>query len=985
MFPILYLTLELPKRIINDAIGAKTLPINVMGFEIGQVPFLALLCVAFLGSVILNGVMKMKINTMKGVLAERMLRRLRYQLITRIMRFPPSYFQRTSQGELVSMVTAESEQLGGMMGDAISQPVLQAGQMLTILFFLFIQSFWFALAAIALIPLQAWLIPRMQRQINLLNRARVKEIRKLASEIGESAAGATDIRRTGGVRYRAALISDRLARLYYIRFDIYQKKFFMKFVNNFITQLTPLLFYSFGGFLVIHGDLSLGALVAALAAHKDLSAPWNELLAYYNQVQEAALRWVVVIERFDPPGMIDEAIFEGEPAEIPSLAGDLELADVTLRGADDAVILKDITLTIPQGMSVAIGVENEEDRRAIAELLTRETAPAAGTIRLAGHDLSQLHQSVLAARVGYASSRPFVTQGTFGANVMSPLMVQPHTDANAELAHRAELEAREALKAGNSTDPFEVDWIDPGRAGLASVAQVREWWLGLTEAIDTDRMLFTRGLDQRYTPKGADDFARDLVALRPRIAARLAENGLDQIYFRFDPDRYNPALPVAGNLLYAVPRDEITQEAIAGQTELLQLLRQLHLERELVKLSRDVVGMLRQTFGLDGTDHPLFRKLRLDPDIYSRSITLLDRTTDADTETLDNESLSLLLAVPFQISAEQIGPAFSAEMKERIVRLRQQASGFLKNQPDGLFLPLDPEAFSAGLTVLENAIFGKISDGAGTGVEQLREIVLQELQDAELREAVTDLMYDMPTDLGGQNLTTLLSEMLDLSRAVIKRPDFLILDQTLASFDATGRQTAHDNIRRLLPEATIIHLVNRVEDPTVYDRYLEIRHAQIVGTETGVEEEEQTSASGDLTRKLRLLEGTDLFAGLDRKQLRLLAFGARWYTARAGTYVFHKFDDPSDGAYLIADGEAGLYLPHESSPEQLIAKAVKGSLVGELGLIRNVPRSLSMKAHTDITALRISADAFLSVVQHDAPTAFKLLQVVAGYVTQNAD
>jgi CRP-like cAMP-binding protein len=44
-----------------------------------------------------------------------------------------------------------------------------------------------------------------------------------------------------------------------------------------------------------------------------------------------------------------------------------------------------------------------------------------------------------------------------------------------------------------------------------------------------------------------------------------------------------------------------------------------------------------------------------------------------------------------------------------------------------------------------------------------------------------------------------------------------------------------------------------------------------------------------------------------------------------------------------------------------------------------------MKAHTDVTALRISAEAFLSVVQHDAPTAFRLLQVVAGYVTQNSN
>ena len=46
LFPFLFLTLELPKRIINDAIGAQTNRIEIMGFALDQVQFLGLLCVA---------------------------------------------------------------------------------------------------------------------------------------------------------------------------------------------------------------------------------------------------------------------------------------------------------------------------------------------------------------------------------------------------------------------------------------------------------------------------------------------------------------------------------------------------------------------------------------------------------------------------------------------------------------------------------------------------------------------------------------------------------------------------------------------------------------------------------------------------------------------------------------------------------------------------------------------------------------------------
>ena len=174
-FPILYLSLELPKRIINDAIGGSGNDVSLLGITFSQVQFLFILCICFLLTVLANGLLKMRINTMKGVLAERLLRRFRFQLLTRISRFPRPYFRTTSQGELVSMVTSEAEPMGGLMGDMISQPILQAGQMLTILVFLFAQSFWFGLASIALIPFQAWIIPKLQRQINLLHMARIKD------------------------------------------------------------------------------------------------------------------------------------------------------------------------------------------------------------------------------------------------------------------------------------------------------------------------------------------------------------------------------------------------------------------------------------------------------------------------------------------------------------------------------------------------------------------------------------------------------------------------------------------------------------------------------------------------------------------------------------------------------------------------------------------------------------------------------------------
>lgn len=973
---MLFLTLELPKRIINDAIGAQSAIIEFWGFEFEQVTFLGILCLAFLFSVLLHGLLKMRINTMKGVMSERMLRRFRYLLINRILRFPQPYFERVSQGELVSMVTAESEPMGGLMGDMISQPVLQAGQMITILGFLFLQSFWFGLAAVALIPLQAWLIPKLQRQINLLNKTRIKQVRVLAATIGENAAGASAIRLNGGWRYRMAVVTDQLGRLFDIRFEIYQKKFFMKFINNFIGQLTPFFFFSIGGYLVLQGAVSLGALVAALAAYKDLSSPWKELLTYYNQTQDMSLRWEVITERFAPVGMMDETLFDGEPDEVVHLKGDIVLDHVTVRDADGNSVLEDLTATLPQAKVIGIAAPSEEDRRAFTELLTRELVPTSGSVHMAGHDLAGLHQAVLAARLGRVTSRPLLFQGTFGENVMMPLKYRPLEGTADSRAYS------EAQRSGNSADPFESEWLNPDMAGVTTRAELQDWWLQLIEGMGSGTALFRRGLEQRFDAVDHPDLAAKLADLRPQVEQAVDDADLRRHVYFFLPDMYNPALPVAENLLFATPRQPITQELLAEQTAFLDQLRDLKLDEDLVMLTRDVIDMLRQIFGLDGTDHPLFRKLGLDSAMYETALDLVEKSREAGASALDQGEMASLLTVPFRISADQIGPAFSDDMKARILSLRASHSADLLQSLGDLFAPLEPDSYAPGLTVLENALFGKISGDAGGKADDLRKLVSDVLVENGAQKMVIQLIYDVPIALSGASLPALFAEPLSFSRATIKRPDILILDQALNSYDQETRVTVHRNLRALLPDTTLIYLNDSFEDQGVFDAYFELRQGRIVSDGDQAESEGDSAASADLARKVRALEQTDMFSTLNRKQLRLLAFGARWYTAPPGEVVFYKDDEPTDGAYMILEGEAGLYLPKPGDEEdQQIAKVGPGTLVGELGLIRNVPRALTMKAETDLECLRIGAEEFLAVVENDAATAFKLLQVVSGYVS----
>ncbi|MCR9220487.1 MAG: ABC transporter ATP-binding protein [Alphaproteobacteria bacterium] len=306
--PVLYLTLELPKLIINNALESGHFPIRLLGWEIGQIGFLALLCLGFLAAIAVNGALKYTVNVKTGQVAEAISRRLRLIIYRR-------WRQQGRPGgapHLIPVALQEVEPVGGFAGESLVLPVFQGGAFATIILFMLVQDPILGAAALSLLPVQMLVIPRLQRRINLLARERVREARRfggvaaLADAAGATAGGAkAGGAKAGGSRRVLGEVFGSFRRLQQIRYRLHERKFFMKSLNNFIGQMTPFFFYTIGGVLVIEGRLTLGALVAVLTAYKDLSAPLKELFRYYQTQADVVVRYEE-IRRFlglaPPPG-----------------------------------------------------------------------------------------------------------------------------------------------------------------------------------------------------------------------------------------------------------------------------------------------------------------------------------------------------------------------------------------------------------------------------------------------------------------------------------------------------------------------------------------------------------------------------------------------------------------------------------------------------------------------------------------------------------
>ena len=225
--PFLYMSFNLPKSIVNEGIqgegfsgeGSTQSFLRIgspwgaegetlfEGFQLDQPSLLIALSLTFLSLVVINGVFKFVINTEKGRTGERMLRRLRYELTDRVLRFPIPHLRRMKQSEVATMIKDEVEPLGGFIGDAYVQPVYLGGQALTAMVFILVQSVWLGLVAATIVLVQAFVIPRLRRRILVLGKERQLTARQLAGRIGELIEGAVEVHAHDTSNYERADIA----------------------------------------------------------------------------------------------------------------------------------------------------------------------------------------------------------------------------------------------------------------------------------------------------------------------------------------------------------------------------------------------------------------------------------------------------------------------------------------------------------------------------------------------------------------------------------------------------------------------------------------------------------------------------------------------------------------------------------------------------------------------------------------------------------
>ncbi|MFC5067626.1 Crp/Fnr family transcriptional regulator [Flaviflagellibacter deserti] len=104
-----------------------------------------------------------------------------------------------------------------------------------------------------------------------------------------------------------------------------------------------------------------------------------------------------------------------------------------------------------------------------------------------------------------------------------------------------------------------------------------------------------------------------------------------------------------------------------------------------------------------------------------------------------------------------------------------------------------------------------------------------------------------------------------------------------------------------------------------------------------------------------------MFSEVEPGKLKLLAMVSDRVTFQPNEVIYHQ-GDASDAVYIVLNGEFKVSLDTKSG-EVAFAEHIRGSLLGEAGVLCGMSRGVTITAQTELTALRVERDTFLGLIK----------------------
>ncbi|KMO67748.1 ABC transporter ATP-binding protein [Mycolicibacterium chlorophenolicum] len=366
------------------------------------------------GVVLVQASARMFFLRRSGRIGQRVLRELRRRVFRHFGRLDIAFHDRYTSGRVVSRSTNDVEAIQDMLETGFDSLITAVLTLFGTSVLLITLDAKLGLMCLAAFPVLVALVAWFHRESSRIYRE-VREISALVIvQFVETMTGIKAVQ-----AYRREPRNQQIFEDIADRYRVINEKTFkllaifmpgVKFVGNITTGMVLL----YGGYRVLHGQMTIGTLAAFLLYLRMFFEPMQEISQFFNTFQSAssALEKLAGVLA-EKPGIADPA----EPVELDSVRGEIAFRDVRFEYVPNRPVLPDLDLVVPAGQTVALVGTTGAGKTTIAKLVTRFYDPGAGSVSLDGVDLRDLRQADLRRHVVMVTQENFMFGGTVADNI----------------------------------------------------------------------------------------------------------------------------------------------------------------------------------------------------------------------------------------------------------------------------------------------------------------------------------------------------------------------------------------------------------------------------------------------------------------------------------------------------------------------------------------------------------------------------------------
>jgi ATP-binding cassette, subfamily B, multidrug efflux pump len=383
-------------------------------FGINPVPGLARLVMFLLGIYVLRWLTMSSQSLTMNIVGQKVLLKMRTEILERIHGLSLKFFDEREAGDLMSRLVNDTQVINQVFSGGIVR-LLQVSLSLFGIVVAMLSLRWdLALASFAILPVMLLATSVFAKRARTAFRRTRETIGNVSSELQENIAGVREVQ--AFARERANVAEFRQVNRANRDANVQAQTLTSAFspALDVMSTAALALVLGYGGWLVVRGAATIGLVVAYMTYVQRFYRPIQMISSLWTQFQSAVAGAERIFELIDTkPEVVDAP----DAVELPPVKGRVAFEHVNFGYKTDEPVLRDVSLEVEPGQTLALVGPTGAGKTSIVSLLTRFYDVDSGWITVDGNDVRSVTQASLRGQMGVVLQDTFLFSTTVMDNI----------------------------------------------------------------------------------------------------------------------------------------------------------------------------------------------------------------------------------------------------------------------------------------------------------------------------------------------------------------------------------------------------------------------------------------------------------------------------------------------------------------------------------------------------------------------------------------